>query len=154
MAENKRPIVYVARKLTYYNENVELCPGFYVSKAYLHFAGNTYNEDGTITKEFKVDFINRFEYLDKKDDDMLWDFHAETSDVMPYKSEVFKNYAECKRYVNRQNYKRLNTVGFVSPSRLVRLEAYKQVINYGAKLEEKFISLEEREQISEDIKSY
>jgi len=154
MSKNKRPIVYVARKLTYYDdENVELCPGFYVSKAYLHFAGKTYNEDGTISKEFQVDYVNRFESLDKKPDESFWDFSAETSDVMPYKREVFKNYAECKKHVNRQNYLRLNTVGFVSPSKLIRQKAYKQLINYGAKLEEKYIPLEEREYVSENVKN-
>ena len=153
--QSKQPVVYVARELsTYCDGKVELRgAGFYVSKAYLLFAGKKYNEDGTITKEFEVDYVNRFENLDKKPDESFWDFYAEISDVKPFKREVFTNYAQCKKYVNEQNYKRLNTEGFVSPSRLIRQKAYKQVIDYGARLEEKYIPLEEREQVSENAKN-
>ncbi|MBQ3502423.1 MAG: hypothetical protein IJA72_02050 [Clostridia bacterium] len=150
---NKRPVVYVARELsTYCDGKVELKgAGVYVSKAYLHFAGKIYNEDGTISKKFEVDYINRFESLDKKPDESFWEFYAETSDVKPFKEEVFQNYAQCKKYVNEQNDKRLNTEGFVSPSRLIRQKVYKQVISYGAALEEKYIPLEERQQLDENI---
>lgn len=153
--KNKRPIVYVARELsTYCDGKVELRGvGFYVSKAYLHFAGKTYNEDGTISKEFEVDYVNRFESLDKKPNESFWEFYAETSDVKPFKEEVFQNYAQCKKYVNEQNDKRLNTEGFVSPSRLIRQKVYKQVISYGAALEEKYIPLEERQQVTENTKN-
>ena len=153
--KDKRPIVYVARELTTYCDGkVELRAGFYVSKAHLHFAGKTYNEDGTISKEFQVNYVNRFESLDNRPDEVFWDFYAEISDAMPYRREVFTNYAECKKYVNEQNYKRLSIEGFISPSRLIRQEVYKQVINYGEKLEEKYIPKEERQQVSESIKIY
>ena len=120
--QSKRPIVYVARELsTYCDGKVELrSVGFYVSKAYLLFVGKTYNEDGTISKEFQVDYINRFESLDKKPDESFWEFYAEISDVKPFKTAVFTSYAQCKNYVNEQNHKRLNTEGFISPSSQIR----------------------------------
>ena len=70
------------------------------------------------------------------------------------KKDASRNYADCKKYVNEQNYKLLNTPGEIADTRVESVEIYKQVINYGAKLEEKYIPLEEREQISEDVKSY
>lgn len=148
---NKRPIVYVARELSTFGDGkVELrSVGFYVSKAYLLFAGKTYNEDGTTSKEFQVDYINRFESLDKKPDDEFWDFYAEISDVKPFKKEVFTNYEQCKKYVNEQNYKWLNSSSFMFPSRTIRQKVYKQALKYGEMLEEKFISLEERQQANE-----
>ena len=65
--KDKRPIVYVARKITYYNDyNIECLGGFYVSKAYLNFAGKCYEKDGSVSKEYMVDFINQIELIDTK----------------------------------------------------------------------------------------
>ena len=152
MAEkNKRPIVYVAREFIYCDDNnKEMLGGYYVSKAYLHFAGKEYNEDGTISKEFKVDFVNRYECLDKKDDEVFCELYAEISDVKATKREIFKDYASCKKYVNEQNLKMATAIGTTSASKVVvRMEFYKQAYKYAAALEEKYIPAEEREQASE-----
>ena len=150
MAENKRPIVYVARKITYYNDyNIECLGGFYVSKAYLNFAGKCYEKDGSVSKEYMVDFINQIELIDSEHE-----LFAET-DPNTSKTEVFTTYIDCKYFVKEQNNKLATRVGTTSASKIAsRVEFYKKVRRHGEKLEKKYISAEEREKISEDVKSY
>ena len=69
--QDKRPVVYVPRKITYYDDNnQERVAGYYVSKAYLNYAGKWYKEDGTISKEFMIDFVN-FEYLEDNEKEII-----------------------------------------------------------------------------------
>ena len=157
--ENKRPIVYVPRVLTAYNDNnMEIMIGYYVSKAYLNFAGKWYNEDGTVACKYGVNFVNRFEMKDADFEILDEDgeeFYVETSDLNISRNEVFKDYKACKEYVDELNLKFAQTVGTTSASKIAkRMELHKKALEFGAKLEEKYISLEEREQISEDVKSY
>ena len=98
MAEkNKRPIVYAAREITYFGENnVECTIGYYVAKAYLNFAGKWYNKDGTVTRKYEMNFVNRFEMLDIKNRE----FYTIIADCDESRAEVFKDYASCKKYVD------------------------------------------------------
>lgn len=151
--EDKRPVVYVARKITYYNNNnIETLGGYYVSKAYLNYAGKFYKKDGTVQKEFIVDFVNRFEPLDIIDGS---EFYVETSDGGVYETEVFKSYADCKKCVDEQNAILENRIrSFQAVEMQKYMEFYQQALKYGPKLEEKYIPAEEREQVGENTNNY
>ena len=150
--ENKRPIVYVAREITHFGEeNVEYTIGYYVAKAYLNFAGKSYNKDGTVTRRYEVHFVNRFEMLDIKNRE----FYTIIADCGESRAEAFKDYASCKKYVAELNQKFAQTVGTTSASKIAkRMELHKQALEYGAALEDKYIPLEEREKINENINNY
>ena len=136
MENDKRPVVFVARKITHFNKADTLC-GYYVSKAHLNFVGKSYGKDGKILKEYVVDFINDLEMLD-----FDCGFYAET-DRNVSRNEIFTNFNDCKKFVNEQNY--LLYVNENSSTRLASQEIYKNVINHGSKLENRYISPEERE---------
>lgn len=133
--KDKRPVVYVARKLTYFNKVEEVC-GYYVSKAYLNFVGKCYEKDGSISKEFIVDFVNDLEMMEFAED-----IYAET-DRNVSKTEAFSSFDDCKKFVNQQNYELLNIEGRVPRS--ARVVMYKKAINHGEKLEQRYIPLEKR----------
>ena len=69
-------------------------------------------------------------------------FYAET-DRNVSREEIFTSFNDCKKFVNEQNYL-LYTNGN-SSTRLASQEIYKNVINHGSKLENRYISPEERE---------
>lgn len=153
--KNRRPVVYVARKITHYGvNNQEVIDGYYVSKAYLNFAGKWYEKDGMISKEFKVDFLNYCELLTiEQKCEFETDFHAE-QDVNISKKYASNNYADCKKYVDVQNRKLHNIIKpFSAVDVEKRMEFHKQALKYGEMLEEKYIPLEEREQVSESAKN-
>lgn len=149
--EDKRPIVYVSRVLTAYNgNNIEFKIGYYVSKAYLSFVGKKYCEDGTVARRYEVKFVNRFEMLDK-----VGEFYAEMEDSDVFRSAVFGDYVSCKKYVDVQNRKLHNLIKAFSATDVeTRWASHKQALKYGEALEEKFISVEEREQTTENTNNY
>lgn len=147
---NKRPIVYVARKLNYYDENNQSrLAGYYVSRAYLNFEGKWYNKDGAVTREYIIDFANTLEMLD----DNVNEFYAE-KDLNTSTDKVFKNYKVCNKLVNLLNSSFEKTVGSDSESKTSKLmKLHKKALKYGEQLEQKFIPSEEREQVNENIKN-
>lgn len=154
--EDKRPKVYVPRVLTTYNDNdMEIMIGYYVSKAYLSFVGKRYNEDGTVICKYEVNFVNGFETKDADFEILDEDgeeFYVETSVNVP-RNEVFKDYKSCKQYVDELNQKFAQAVGTTSASKIAkRMELHKKAIEFGAKLEEKYIPFEERREVSFDFK--
>ena len=150
--QSKQPVVYVARELRVGDsDGAYRVFGWFVSKAYLRRKTIDYTTSGDKYVNHIVDF-NICPAIFAIDDNVS--IHAENGDSEP-KAEIFKDYVSCKQYVNDLNKTRL--------SRLTRNESEYmcekienkliEVMKYAKYLEEKYIAVEEREQISEDIKS-
>lgn len=151
--QSKQPVVYVARELRVYdNVGTNYVFGWFVSKAYLKRKTIDYTTSGDEYVNHIVDF-NICPAIFAMDNNV--NIHAENGDSEP-KSEIFKNYISCKRYVKELNKGRLG--------RLTRNESeymcekitdkFEQVMKYAKYLEEKYIPLEERQQVSENINNY
>ncbi len=142
MEKCEQPIVYVARKLYFYDDlghTQEIA--YFVSKAYLRKSTKQYNEDGSIDKEFYIDFnINPTIYAI----DRNTFFHALNGDNIRV-LEIFGDFDACRKYVDRIN-KRLSDHFSNVPSLTFNGESVIQrtAVEYGESLEKEFISPEER----------
>jgi hypothetical protein len=133
--KDKRPMVFVPRKLMHFTKT-DCLSGYYVSKAYVNFVGKTYNKDGSITKEYLVDFVNELELLDITDE-YLSDIANNIS-----MTEIFASFDDCKKFVDEQNsLLYANGDPCIKKARQMILS---KINYYGAKLEEQYISPEER----------
>ena len=143
---NKRPIVYVARDLTFYNErNVECKIASYVSEAYLIFKGESYETDGTHSVEYIVDYVRPLEYLNKSETSTK--FYADTT-PSAVKSIVFDKFEDCKHYVKAENTKFAQIVGSTSASKMQgRQNLIKQALTYGEDLEKYYIPYKDHDEM-------
>ena len=149
---NKRPIVYTIREIRTYNDEYEECRiGYFVSRAYVTHLDITYHKTGAAVKKYDIDFCDMI-YTDFNSTP-IW-IVENGSKNEEYQSKIFKDYASCKNYVDQQNYIFATTVGTPAASKIAkRMELHKQALKYGAKLEEKYIPLEERQEVSENVKN-
>ena len=149
--QSKRPIVYVERELGVYIKGNYRTFGFFVSKAYLKETTINYENDGSKFVVNKVDFnVNPVMFIEDKDFKICVESGTEV-----LRPKIFKDYKSCKEHVNKKNYIFATTVGTTSASKMAkRMELHKQVLKYGAELEEQYIPLEEREQTSENTNNH
>lgn len=147
---NKRPIVYTIREIRTYNNEHEKCRvGYFVSRAYVTHLDITYHKTGAEVKKYDIDFCDMV-YTDFNSSPVWFVENGSKNEV--YQSKIFKDYMSCKKYVDQQNYIFETTVGTTSASKIAkRMELHKQASEYGKVLEEKYISLEEREQIDKNL---
>ena len=150
--QSKQPVVYVARELKVGDgDGGYQVYGWFVSKAYLKRKTIDYTTSGDKYINHIVDF-NICPAIFAMDDNV--NIYAENGDSEP-KAEIFKDYRSGKKYVKELNKGRL--------SRLTRNESeywckkitdkFEQVMKYAKYLEEKYIPLEERQQVSENAKN-
>lgn len=143
---NKRPIVYVARDLTFYNErNAECKIASYVSEAYLKFKGQYYEEDGSSSVEYIVDYVRPLEHIAQSE--ASTEFYADST-VGAVKGIVFDSFAACKDYVEAENTKFAQIVGSTSASKIQgRQDLIKQALAYGEELEKLYIPYKDHEEM-------
>lgn len=148
--QSKQPVVYVARELSAVNEYGDYYLfGYFVSKAYLRRKEIDYKESGDIEYNHIVDF-NICPAIFAMDDNV--NIHAENGDGEA-KAKIFKDYKSCKEYVDKLNKHRLASMvsDKYAYSRIIIKERFKEVMKYAKYLEDKYIPLEEREQVSEIV---
>ncbi len=145
---NKRPIAYTIRELlTYDDEYNECLIGYFASRAYVTHLDITYHKTGAVVKKYDIDFCDMI-YTNFNSSPVWIVENGSKSEV--YQSKIFKDYASCKKYVDEQNRIYFTQNHTTMPR---RMELHKQALKFGAKLEEKYIPLEERQQVSENAKN-
>lgn len=136
---NHPPIVYVAREIWIYDELGKIYDvANFVSKAYLKKAVIQYENDGNAYKEFFVD-LKPIKYQ-KQDNSMFYTQDGNNIKVF----HVFKDYVSCRKYVDNLNsYIVSDIYHFPISLYTQRHSIHDNAVQYGKKLEEGFISLEE-----------
>lgn len=155
MGESKQPVVYVVRQLRIpARDGDDGAFGYFVSKAYLQRAIIDYSISGDKEFHYFVDF-NIYPEISVKDYYEL--IHVENGDCKR-KSEIFKDYKSCKKYVEELNNDIFeNSLDCISAEYCNK--GYIEENNYkicecAKLLEEKYIPIEERQsQESEAILS-
>lgn len=151
--QSKQPVVYVARELKVGDgDGGYQVYGWFVSKAYLRRKTIDYTTSGDKYVNHIVDF-NICPAIFAIDNNV--NIHAENGDGES-KSKIFKDYQSCKEYVDRLNEHRLRTTTIDKPQYIrEKIEGrFKEVMKYAKYLEEKYIPLEEREQVSESANNH
>lgn len=149
--ENKQPVVYVVRELTVEGID-EMYPviGWFVSKSYLKAKHTEYTEMGSKMYSYFVNFdINPAIFAN----DGI-SIYAENGENV-VKSEIFKDYKSCKEYAKGLNKRRLECLLENKSEHDCEMikRKFKEVMEYARYLEEKYIPLEERQQVSESAKN-
>lgn len=146
---NKRPIVYTIRELSTYDDEYNICLiGYFVSRAYVTHLDITYHKTGAAVKKYDIDFCDMV-YTDFNSSPVWFVENGSKTEV--YQSKIFKDYTSCKKYVDEQNDIYFKTNHTTMPT---RIDLHKQAIKVCAKLEEKYIPLEEREQSNKTTNNY
>ena len=151
--QNKQPVVYVVRELTVDGvDDLYSVIGWFVSKAYLTKTMIEYTEEGDKYYGHTVDF-NIGPAIFAIDNNV--DIHAENGDKAS-KSELFKDYKSCKEYAMRLNKLRLErlTKGKSEYDCEVIKKKFSEAMKYAKYLEEKYLSVEEREKANESTNNY
>ncbi len=144
----RRPIVYTIRELsTFDDENQRCLIAYFVSRAYVTHSDITYHKTGAVVKKHDIDFCDTI-YTDFKISP-IW-FVEGGGKTGVYQSKIFNDYASCKKYVDEQNNIYFKTNYSTMPR---RVELHKQALEFCTRLEEKYIPLEERQQVSESVKN-
>ena len=141
--ENKRPQVFVARKLTTYNENnQEITIGYYVSKAYLINYSVSFNKDGKGQECYTVVFDGIFHRTNEIEIYAENDWGKETS-------EAFIGFNACKEYVEKINkqllFRRVKGKRGCEEDQI--FNQYKKAKEIGKRLENEHTTQEEREKL-------
>ena len=141
---DKRPIVYVPRKITSFGDgSVEQTVGYFVSQAYLNYAGKSYDKDGTTSCVYYVDFVKRY----FSEDMQGLELYVECGDTRnEFKKNAFKDYQSCKECVYKLNQweaEHLHRWDKTHDSKWLLL--HMQALEMAEKLENKYITVEGRE---------
>ena len=142
--KSKQPIVYVAREIYIYDRDCRCYKvANFVSKAYLMETNIKYNEDGSIDKQYFVDFnINPSIFaIDRKTH-----FHVQNGDNIEV-STVFRDYESCRKYVTGINNRLADGADiYNTPLSLYgQMHKIREMADvYGKSLEDEFILPEER----------
>ncbi len=150
--QSNQPVVYVARELKVGDgDGGYQVYGWFVSKAYLKRKTIDYTTSGDKYCNHIVDF-NICPAIWAMDDNVS--IYAENGDKEP-KSQIFKNYISCKRYVKELNKSRLGRLTRNESEYMCQkiTDKFEQVMKYAKYLEDKYIPLEERGQASENAKN-
>lgn len=136
--EDKRPVVYVARDLHAYDVDGEYFQfGYFVSTAHLDRKVIDYTKNGEKHNNY---YVNLDHYISNLDNNV--NIYAECGDSL--KDRVFKDYRSCKEYVDQLNkYTIENLVKgkCIYSSEKINIK-FKEVMEYGKMLEEKYIPAE------------
>ncbi len=140
--EDKRPVVYVPRELHVYDTDGECIKfGYFVSTAHLRRKVVDYNEDG---KNYNNYYVNLDHYISNMDNKI--NIYTENGDCC--KDVIFKDYKSCKAYVDQLNQIQLTILKQERIYSLDKIERkFKEVMEYGKALEEKYISAEAMQEI-------
>lgn len=147
--KDKRPVVYVARTITGYENYSERLIANFVAKAYLIGMEKWWDPDGRTGETYYVEFCDQcFSWGEWVDADLTAEYPESRKD------RVFKDYISCKKYVDKINkdnveYKLKSETDKSRRREIVSI--YKTAIAFGKVLEEKYIPLEERQQLDENI---
>ena len=145
--EDKRPIVYVPRIITGYENYSKRLIANFVAKAYLISMEKWWNPDGRTGETYRVEFCDEcFSWGEWVDADLTVEYPESRKD------RVFKDYISCKKYVEETNKSNVEYKLKSETNKFRRREIvsrYKTAIAFGKVLEDKYILLEEREQVNE-----
>ena len=136
--EDKRPVVYVARELHVYDRDGEYIKfGYFVSTAHLDRKVIDYTKNGKIYNNYYVNLDHYISNLDYKPNNI----YTENGDYC--KDIIFKNYRDCKIYVNELNQMQLSHLKQeeIYSTNIIERK-FKEVMEYGKMLEEKYIPAE------------
>ncbi len=135
--EDKRPVVYVPRELHVYDTDGECIKfGYFVSTAHLKRKVVDYKKNGEIYNNY---FVSLDHYISNMDNKI--NIYTENGDYC--KDVIFKDYRSCKEYVDELNKWQLI---ILKQDRIYSLDIierkFKEVMEYGKMLEEKYIPAE------------
>ena len=135
--EDKRPVVYVPRELYAYDTDGECIKfGYFVSTAHLQRKVVDYKKNG---ENYNNYFVSLDHYISNMDNKI--NIYTENGDYC--KDVIFKDYRSCKAYVDELNKWQLI---ILKQDRIYSLDIierkFKEVMEYGKMLEEKYIPAE------------
>ncbi len=139
--ENKRPLVFIARKLATYNENnQEIIIGYYVSKANLQNYTVSFDIDGKLRECYTVVFDGTFHMVDENEIYAENDWGKDTN-------EAFIGFNACKKYVDKINkellFRRVKGKRGAEEDKIIN--QYIKAKEIGERLENEYITQEEKE---------
>jgi len=166
--QDKRPIAYAPREIISYGDgNIAYVVGYFVSKAYVGEVEKMYYKNGAINSTYFIEFVGGRETTYQMHDfqkEVLGnngEFYVEDENAnYERKWHVFNSYKACKKYVCELNAEhannlrnRINEYG-ITDSLKLWINLHKQAVKYGKKLEETYITEQERGRSSENTNNF